>query len=54
MSDFPGYAKIRRVTLTLEPWSIENGLLTPTLKIKRNRIIEHHAAAIQSMYGGDG
>jgi len=53
LSDFPGYTKIRRVTLTLEPWSIENGLLTPTMKIKRNRIIEHHAAAIASMYGGD-
>ncbi|MGQ9659812.1 MAG: AMP-dependent synthetase/ligase [Thermochromatium sp.] len=53
LSDFPGYAKIRRVTLTLEPWSIENNLLTPTLKIKRNRILAHYAAAIQAMYRDD-
>ena len=54
LSDFPGYAKVRRVTLTLEPWSIDNGLLTPTMKIKRNRIMEHYAEAIQTLYGGDG
>lgn len=54
LSDFPGYAKIRRVSLTLDPWSIENGLLTPTLKIKRDAIMARHAAAIQAMYRGDG
>ena len=48
--DFPGYAKVRRVTLTLEPWSIENGMLTPTMKIKRNRVLEHYHEAVQQMY----
>ncbi|MDT8372187.1 MAG: hypothetical protein RQ783_09415 [Gammaproteobacteria bacterium] len=28
LHDFPSYAKIRRVTLTLEPWTAENNLLT--------------------------
>ncbi len=48
--DFPGYAKVRRVALTLEPWSIENGLLTPTMKIKRNQVFAHYRDAVERMY----
>ncbi|MFN4263721.1 MAG: AMP-dependent synthetase/ligase [Thioalkalivibrionaceae bacterium] len=47
---FPGYARIRRVTVLRHPWTIDDGLLTPTLKLKRARIVEHHAAAIEAMY----
>ena len=50
LKDFPGYAKIRRVTLTLEPWTVENGLLTPTLKVKRNLVLERYRPAIDRMY----
>jgi len=50
--DFPGYAQIRRVTLLLDPWTIDNGLLTPTLKIKRPKITEHHQHQIEQMYKG--
>lgn len=52
LHDFPAYAKIRRVSLTLEPWTIENGLLTPTMKIRRARVIEHHHDDIVKMYQG--
>ncbi|MGH8524436.1 MAG: AMP-dependent synthetase/ligase, partial [Gammaproteobacteria bacterium] len=38
---FPGYAKVRQVTLSLEPWTVENGLLTPTLKVRRNQVLAH-------------
>jgi len=47
---FPAYAKIRRVHLSLEPWSIENGLMTPTMKIKRPQVLAHLADAIKEMY----
>ncbi|MET0091443.1 MAG: long-chain fatty acid--CoA ligase [Candidatus Thiodiazotropha sp.] len=50
LRDFPGYAKIRRVALLLEPWSIENGLLTPTMKVKRQKVIERYQNAIDALY----
>lgn len=53
LRDFPGYAKIRRTTLTLEPWSVENGLLTPTLKVKRIKVMERYQEAIEAMYRMD-
>ena len=50
LKDFPGYAKIRRVILTLEPWTVDNGLLTPTLKVKRARVMEAFADEIAALY----
>ena len=37
---FPNYAVPRQVRLFLEPWSIENGLMTPTLKLALSSICE--------------
>jgi long-chain acyl-CoA synthetase len=52
LHNFPGYAQIRRISCTLEPWSIEQGLLTPTLKVKRPRVTEKFQQQIDSMYEG--
>ena len=51
---FPGYAKIRRAALALEPWSVENGLLTPTLKVKRPQVVDRYREAIDRMYEMEG
>ncbi|MGB5473235.1 MAG: AMP-binding protein, partial [Gammaproteobacteria bacterium] len=50
LKDFPGYAKIRRVILTREPWTVDNGLITPTLKVKRAKVLEGFAADIKALY----
>lgn len=50
LHDFPGYAKVRQVVLTLDPWTVESGLLTPTLKVKRDRVLEDYAARVQALY----
>jgi long-chain acyl-CoA synthetase len=50
LKDFPGYAKIRRVALLLEPWTIDNDLLTPTMKVKRQRVLEYCKTAYDSLY----
>ncbi|BCO32080.1 AMP-dependent synthetase [Thiohalobacter sp. COW1] len=50
LHDFPGYAKIRRVALTLDPWTLDEGLLTPTMKIKRAKVLEQYAERIEALY----
>jgi len=50
LNDFPGYAKIRRVHMTLEPWTVDDGLLTPTLKVKRPKIMERFEKEINELY----
>ena len=50
--EFPGYANVRRVLLLTEPWSIENGLLTPTLKLKRPQVAARYTEQIEQLYEG--
>ncbi len=52
LKEFPGYAQVRRVSLTGDPWTIENGLLTPTMKLKRAKVMEKFNAEIDGMYAG--
>ena len=52
LSEFPGYAQVHRASCTLDAWTVENGLITPTLKLKRNRILEHFSDTIDQMYVG--
>jgi long-chain acyl-CoA synthetase len=50
LSTFPGYAQVRKVHCQLEPWSIENGLITPTLKLKRGEVCSYYSEAIEALY----
>jgi long-chain acyl-CoA synthetase len=50
LKEFPGYIRVRRVVATREPWTVENGLLTPTLKVKRERVQEKFGAEIERAY----
>ncbi|MCW8958807.1 MAG: AMP-dependent synthetase/ligase, partial [Gammaproteobacteria bacterium] len=50
LHNFPRYARIRRVHLSQEPWGIDNGLLTPTMKIKRNKVLEHLNKQVAALY----
>jgi long-chain acyl-CoA synthetase len=52
MKAFPGYAQVRRITACIEPWTVEDGMLTPTLKLKRNRVMERFAGELDQMYSG--
>ena len=50
--NFPGYAGIRKISIAREKWTIDNGLITPTMKLKRNAIFQKYAGAIDEMYKG--
>ncbi len=50
---FPGYAKIYRVVLAREPWTIDNHMLTPTLKLRRTHVLDHYKAEVERLYDGD-
>jgi long-chain acyl-CoA synthetase len=49
-SGFKGYERPRGFVLTLEDFTGERGLLTPTLKVKRRNVLERHAASVDALY----
>ena len=52
LSAYPGYAQVHGFTCTLDPWTVDNGMITPTLKLKRRRIMAAYADSIEKMYEG--
>lgn len=50
--EFPGYAKVYRAALIPEPWTVANEMLTPTLKLKRSKILDRYKAEIERLYAG--
>ncbi|WP_229794263.1 AMP-dependent synthetase/ligase [Arenicella chitinivorans] len=54
MEDFPGYAKVRKVAVSDSEWTVDNGLLTPTLKVKRVAVMREFSDQIDALYSGHG
>jgi long-chain acyl-CoA synthetase len=50
---FPRWVRIRRVLASPDPWSIDNGLLTPTLKLKRPLVVARFREAIDAVYADE-
>ena len=50
LKDFPRWTRVRRVVMDKEPWSVDNGLLTPTLKLKRPLLLRKLAPQIEAAY----
>jgi long-chain acyl-CoA synthetase len=53
LASFPRHARVRRVIAVREPWTIENGMLTPTLKLKRAMVAQRHREEIERVYAGE-
>ena len=52
LQSFPGHVRIRRLAVAEEPWTVENGLLTPTLKLKREPILNQYRTGVERLYEG--
>src|SRR5947207_4422679 len=50
LKEFPRYIRVRRIVMTREPWTVDNGLLTPTLKVRREKVQKQFAPEIERAY----
>ena len=53
-AELADYEKLRMLVIANEAWSIENGYLTPTMKIKRSRIEASVESHVESWYQKNG
>jgi len=51
-AELPHYEQLQMLVVAPEPWSIENGMLTPTMKIKRSRIESAVEPNLATWYAG--
>ena len=42
--------KVKKYVLLADEWTIANGILTPTLKVKRRRVMERYCDLIDKMF----
>jgi len=52
LARFAPYEQVRDFRLIPEPFTVENGLLTPTMKIRRPVVARVYHELIESMYQG--
>jgi long-chain acyl-CoA synthetase len=43
--------KVRKFTLATQPFTVENGQMTPTLKVRRHAILREYRDALDALYG---
>lgn len=47
---FYSFERIKAIHITNDQFSIDNGLLTPTLKVKRNEVAKKYRSTIDALY----
>lgn len=48
--EYANYEKPRKILLIADPFSTENGILTPTLKLKRREVMKRYGDGLESLY----
>jgi long-chain acyl-CoA synthetase len=49
-AELPRHEQIKDFILLEEPFTVGNGLLTPTLKVRRGKVLERYQERIEKMY----
>lgn len=49
--ELASFEQVKKIAILPEEFSIDNGLLTPTLKVRRARVVEQFAEQIEALYG---
>lgn len=49
-SSFKGYEKPKKIVVTTEDFTTDNGLLTPTMKLKRQKVLERYGSQLEALY----
>jgi long-chain acyl-CoA synthetase len=49
-TDFKGFEAVRDFALIAADFTTENGMLTPSLKLKRRKVVETYSAVIEQLY----
>ncbi|MEZ0539008.1 AMP-binding protein [Fibrella arboris] len=47
------YERVRKLVIVRDPWTVDNNLMTPTMKIKRNMVEARYQANLQPWYEND-
>ena len=53
-AELVNHEKLQMIVIAQQPWTIENGFLTPTMKIKRSRIEGEVNAKVDAWYSASG
>ncbi|AGP32657.1 AMP-dependent synthetase/ligase [Sorangium cellulosum] len=51
-ADFKSFERIKKIALAAEDFTADNGMLTPTLKLKRRVALEKHGPALEALFSG--
>ncbi len=50
LKQLPGFAWIKDIHLSLQPWTVEQGFLTPTMKLRRKNILSAFHDEVERLY----
>ena len=53
-AELASHEKLQMIVVAQQPWTIENGFLTPTMKIKRSRIENEVSTRVEAWYSANG
>jgi long-chain acyl-CoA synthetase len=51
-SQLPPFEQIRKFRILDRDFTIEDGEMTPTMKVRRNRVLENFRTEVSEMYAG--